>query len=36
MNLLSIIAMAPQGGQGNAGGSMLTTLIMFGLIFFIL
>jgi len=35
MNFLSIIAMAPQGGQGNAGGGMLTTLIMFGLIFFI-
>ena len=35
MNFLSIIAMAPQSGQGGAGGSMVTTLIMFGLIFFI-
>ena len=35
MNVLSIIAMAPQGGQSGAGGSMVTTLIMFGLIFFI-
>ncbi len=35
MNFLSIIAMAPQQGQGGAGGSMVTTLIMFGLIFFI-
>jgi len=34
MNFVSIIAMAPQSGQGG-GGSMVTTLIMFGLIFFI-